>query len=144
LNIYFSCSITGGRQDQTIYRTITDILLSAGHTVPTAHLADIDVLDKDKLVEPQDVFIRDSTWVTDCDALVAEATTPSHGVGYEIAMALSLKKPVLCCYQKGVSVSKMLTGNILPGYHQLAYSNPHELHQGLLAFLNQLDAGSSV
>lgn len=139
MNIYFSCSITGGRQDQTIYQSITDILLSAGYEVPTSHLAEATVMDADQQIEPQDVFIRDSTWVAECDALVAEATTPSHGVGYEIALALSLGKPVLCCYRKGVRVSKMLTGNTLPGYYQLAYSNIQELHEGLQAFLIGVD-----
>ena len=48
------------------------------------------------------------------DLLVAEVSTPSHGVGYEIGYALDLDKPVLCLYQKGVVVSKMITGNPHP------------------------------
>ncbi|MBN2257722.1 MAG: nucleoside 2-deoxyribosyltransferase [Anaerolineaceae bacterium] len=144
MNIYFSCSITGGRQDQEIYQIITNILLDAGHVVPTAHLAKPNVIDVDKLVQPQDVFLRDSNWVHHCDALVAEVTTPSHGVGYEIALALSLKKPVMCCYQKGVRVSKMLTGNTMPGFHQLAYANPQELREGLLIFLKELSSNQTI
>lgn len=91
MNIYFSCSITGGRQDQQMYKTITDFLLSAGHTVPTAHLADADILEAEQAISPEQVFLRDCRWVFECDALVAEVSTPSHGVGYEVALALTLK-----------------------------------------------------
>jgi len=136
LKIYFSCSITGGRQDQEIYKTITDVLTSAGHEVPTAHLADSNVMDLEQSISPQVIFLRDSRWVSECDALVAEATTPSHGVGYEIALALFLKKPVLCCYRKGSRVSKMLTGNTMPGFRQLVYGSIDELREGLATYLN--------
>jgi len=42
---------------------------------------------------------------------VAEVSTPSHGVGYEIAYAVMQNKPVLCLAREGVKVSKMITGN---------------------------------
>jgi hypothetical protein len=45
LNIYFSCSLTGGRADQAVYAQIVDSLVGAGHIVPTAHLARADVMD---------------------------------------------------------------------------------------------------
>jgi hypothetical protein len=44
-------------------------------------------------------------------------------VGYEIAYALSLDKPVLCCYRRGVPVSKMLMGNDMPGIMVRSYEN---------------------
>jgi len=138
LNIYFSCSITGGRQDQQVYKTITDFLVAAGHTVPTAHLADADIMDAELATSPEEVFLRDCRWVSECDALIAEASTPSHGVGYEIALALGLKKPVLCCYRKGTRVSKMLTGNTSPGYQQLVYSSNEEILKALSVFINSI------
>ena len=39
MNIYFSCSITGGRKDQIIYEKIVEFLVAKGHEVPTAHLS---------------------------------------------------------------------------------------------------------
>lgn len=111
MNIYFSCSITGGRADQQNYKVIVDHLLKSGHIVPTAHLSQPDVFSLEGVVSPVDVYLRDMKWVEECDALIAEVSTPSHGVGYEIAQALSLGKPSLCCYQKGKRVSKIITGN---------------------------------
>lgn len=111
MNIYFACSITGGRDFESTYRAITSALLADGHEVPTAHLAESSVTRLEGQVAPVDVYERDTSWIRACQALVAEVSTPSHGVGYEVAFALSLGKPVLCLYQKGQPVSKMLTGN---------------------------------
>lgn len=124
MNIYFSCSITGGRQDEAIYRAIVDHLHAGGHTIPTADLADADVLQREDQVSAEEVYARDVRWVRECDALIAEVSTPSHGVGYEIALALQLGKPVLCCYRYGRRVSKMILGNSEPnltvrGYHNM-------------------------
>ncbi len=138
MNIYFSCSITGGRNDQKIYQIIVDYLLQQGHEVPTAHLSNEDILSVESVVEPVDVYHRDVKWVNECDALVAEVSTPSHGVGYEIALALTLNKPVLCCHQKGRRVSKMLTGNTHPGFRLAAYADADEIILQLGQFLDEL------
>lgn len=111
MNIYFSCSLTGGRQDESIYKAIVDHLLEIGHDVPTAHLAHPQVMDLERIVDAREVYGRDMAWIEGCDVLIAEVSTPSHGVGYEIAVALAREKPVLCCYHEGVTVSKMITGN---------------------------------
>jgi nucleoside 2-deoxyribosyltransferase len=115
VNVYFSCSLTGGRQDEQVYGQIVDYLLSAGHEVPTAHLARPEVMDLEKVVDAAEVYARDIAWIQTCDVVVAEVSTPSHGVGYEIAYALELGKPVLCCHRRGTPVSKMIVGNNRPG-----------------------------
>ncbi len=115
MNLYFSCSLTGGRRDEKMYGAIVDYLLAQGHTVPTAHLARPEVMAEERVIEPAEVFTRDVRWVREAERLIAEVSTPSHGVGYEIALALTLGKPVLCLYRQGARVSKMLTGNTEPG-----------------------------
>lgn len=135
MNIYFSCSITGGRHDQQIYHAIVDLLLKSGHQVPTAHLARADVMEKETVVNPSDVYQRDVNWVLSSDALIAEVSTPSHGVGYEVALALERKKPVLCCYQQGRSVSKMITGNDMPTLRLYVYQSLHDLLPAIERFL---------
>jgi nucleoside 2-deoxyribosyltransferase len=111
MNLYFSCSLTGGREFERIYGLIVDHLLAQGHQVPTAHLARPEVMALERVIDPGEVYQRDMSWIRKCNALIAEVSTPSHGVGYEIAYALSMGKPVLCCYKSGVRVSKILTGN---------------------------------
>ena len=136
MNIYFSCSITGGREDQKIYQAIVDHLLDYGHIVPTAHLSSENILSEEAVIEPVEVYHRDVNWVTECDALIAEVSTPSHGVGYEIALALSLNKPVLCCHKSGKKVSKMLSGNTHPGFKLASYSNAEDLLDKVDRFLD--------
>jgi hypothetical protein len=141
MNIYFSCSITGGRNDQGIYKLLVDQLTDWGHEVPTAILASPNVLDYESSSAPNAVYKRDVKWVEDCDALIAEVSTPSHGVGYEIALALMLKKPVLCCYQKGRKVSKMITGNDMPTLRLLSYTNQEELLSSIKVFIKGNQVG---
>ncbi|KPK91953.1 MAG: hypothetical protein AMJ88_12140 [Anaerolineae bacterium SM23_ 63] len=123
MNIYFSCSLTGGRDDEVIYRAIVEHLHTSGHEVPTAHLAHPEVMELEKIVDPAEVYQRDIAWIQACDGVIAEVSTPSHGVGYEIAYALCLGKQVLCCHRRGVPVSKMLTGNDMPGIAVQSYEN---------------------
>jgi len=137
MNIYFSCSLTGGRNEEAIYGVIVNHLLALGHEVPTAHLAHPEVMDLEQVVDPTEVYNRDINWIQACDAVVAEVTTPSHGVGYEIAIALSLGKPVLCCCRQDVTVSKMLTGNDSPRLVVRTYVGEAEALMIVENFLDQ-------
>ena len=138
MNIYFSCSITGGRRDQAIYQHIVEHLTAKGHDVPTAHLSRADILDEEKVIDPLEVYNRDVKWVEECESLVAEVSTPSHGVGYEIALALFLGKPVFCCYREGVKVSKMLTGNTYLNLIIYSYTDEKDLLAALDRFLEEI------
>jgi nucleoside 2-deoxyribosyltransferase len=123
MNIYFACSITGGRDFQPVYQAITAALLADRHEVPTAHLAGTEVKALEAVVSPNEVYERDVAWIRACDALVAEVSTPSHGVGYEVAFALGLGKPVLCLYREGQPVSKMIIGNSSSNIRVAAYTD---------------------
>lgn len=138
MNIYFACSLTGGREYEGIYATIVDHLISRGHVVPTEHLARPEVMELEVIVDPEDVYQRDVEWIGECDALVAEVSTPSHGVGYEIAYALSQGKPVLCCYRRGVPVSKMITGNKTEGLVVRTYEEDKQVVEIVDMFLADL------
>ena len=111
MNIYFACSITGGRQDELVYQKLVATLQEHGHHVPTALLASPEVMPLEGVVTSEDVYARDISWITGCDFLLAEVSTPSHGVGYEIGDAFSLGRWVLCLHRQGRKVSKMILGN---------------------------------
>jgi len=126
VNIYFACSITGGREFETTYQEIVAALTADGHEIPTSHLADSDVMENERILAPKDVYERDTNWIKNCDVLVAEVSVPSHGVGYEIGFALNIGKPVLCLYHRERRVSKMITGNQNPYLSIRAYSDVQE------------------
>ncbi len=138
MNIYFSCSITGGRQDEPVYQAIVQALLSRGHSVPTAHLSEPTVMALEAQASPGEIYRRDMAWIDACDAMVAEVSTPSHGVGYEIAAALALGKPVFCCYASGKRVSKMITGNNHPQIRLFVYRDAAEAVGAVEAFLAEI------
>ena len=124
MNIYFACSITGGREFEAVYQVITQALAEDHHHVPTAHLAESGVTALEAVIDPLEVYTRDVTWIRECDVLIAEVSAPSHGVGYEIGFALGLGKPVLALHQQGKKVSKMISGNPDTNLCVLAYESP--------------------
>jgi hypothetical protein len=61
----------------------------------------------------QKIHDRDLHWLKSSDCLVAEVTTPSLGVGYEIGKATEWSTPVLCLYRPtaGRALSAMISGS---------------------------------
>jgi nucleoside 2-deoxyribosyltransferase len=138
MNIYFSCAITGGRNDQATYEALVIALLNDGHVIPTANLSSANVMEEEAVISPHAVYDRDVNWIKGCDVVVAEVSTPSHGVGYEVALAEAIGKPVLCCHAQGRRVSKMITGNPNPKVRVIPYRNDDELIAAVREYLRQL------
>ncbi len=138
MNIYFACSITGGRQDELVYQKLVAALQEFGHHVPTALLASPEVMPLEGVVSAQDVYTRDVGWISGCDFLLAEVSTPSHGVGYEIGYALSRGKRVLCLHRQGRKVSKMILGNPDPHLTVHSYETPEQAVSLLNSYLASL------
>lgn len=112
MKIYFAGSIRGGREDAALYHEIVELLRIYGEVL-TEHVADAElgVLGQD--IGDQKIHDRDLAWLKESDYLVAEVTTPSLGVGYEIGKATEWGKPVLCLYRPvaGRSLSAMIAGS---------------------------------
>ncbi|MGC8855837.1 MAG: nucleoside 2-deoxyribosyltransferase [Anaerolineae bacterium] len=139
MNIYFACSITAGREFEPVYQALVAALSADGHEIPTAHLAGNNVLALEAVVDAAEVYARDVAWIRACQALIAEVSVPSHGVGYEIGFALNEGKPVLCLYQQGRKVSKMITGNPHRRLKVAAYRHGEEAIALARQFLAQLN-----
>ncbi len=113
MKIYFAGAIRGGRDDANIYKEIIKYLKRKGKVL-TEHVGDQN-LDSKGEKEGTDIAIykRDIKWLQSASAIIAEVTTPSLGVGYELGIAEKLNKPILCLYkpQKGKRISAMIKGN---------------------------------
>ena len=140
MNIYFACSITGGREFKPVFQAIVTAMLADGHDVPTAHLTTPEVRELETMLAPEDVYARDVAWIHAADVLVAEVSTPSHGVGYEIDFALGLGKPVLACHRRDRNISKMISGNPDPNLLVRPYETTDEAVQFVREFLLQASA----
>ncbi len=143
MNIYFACSITGGREFEAVYQDLTAAMLADGHVVPTAHLAASTVIELEAVVSPQDVYERDVNWIREADALIAEVSVPSHGVGYEVGFALNERKPVLCLLKEGRKISKMVSGNPDPNLLLCTYRDNSEAVRLVRTFLQKLNQRTS-
>jgi nucleoside 2-deoxyribosyltransferase len=146
MKIYFACSITGGRQDEKIYQKLVRVMLDLMIEVPTAHIAETGIEEQDAREHPGDIFNRDTSWIEESDLMVAEVTTPSHGVGFEIGYALHLGKPVLCLHHQQANISKMITGNPNPLLEVSSYRDPPDAEDLLKSFIKnqgyQEDSGN--
>ena len=111
MKIYFSGSIRGAKINREIYRIIIDHLKKYGRVL-TEHVAEVDEYDESEMSDEK-IFEQDVEWLRSADALVAEVTAPSLGVGYEIGKAEEYRIPVLCLYNKKVcrKLSAMIEGN---------------------------------
>ena len=138
MNIYFACSITGGREFERVYQDLMAALLGDGHEIPTAHLAESNVIALEAVTPAREVYERDVIWIRKADALIAEVSAPSHGVGYEIGFALQAGKPVLCIHQEGRKISKMISGNPHPRLTVQAYREPQEAIRLAREFIDKL------
>ncbi len=111
MTIYFAGSIRGGRGDQAVYEEIIDRLRRYG-TVLTEHVGDVNLSLGGENAADCDIHDRDLDWLRSADVLVAEVTTPSLGVGYEIGRAVEWGKRVICLYRPadGKRLSGMIAG----------------------------------
>jgi len=115
MNIYFAASISGGRAFLSTYTKIVEYLKKSGHTIPSEHIIDPNVLNLENQFTDQQIYERDVEWIENADCLIAEVSNPSLGVGYEIGYALNLGKPVLCLCHEDIFLTRMLTGNLRKG-----------------------------
>ena len=138
MKIYFAGSIRGGRDDAKLYEKIITYL-GRKHLVLTEHVGDkqIDSMGEKDGMDTA-IYQRDMKWLQSADAIVAEVTTPSLGVGYELGIAEKLHKPVLCLYQPSENkcLSAMVKGNII--FTCREYNNLMEAKLYVDEFLTQL------
>ena len=57
------------------------------------------VLVEENLTD-NEILERDMQWLSQAHVVVAEVTQPSLGVGFEIARAITLNKPILCLFRR--------------------------------------------
>ena len=137
MRIYFAGAICAGRDNVRVYQHIVERLKSLGHAVPSEHVARPGVLDEESRLTPREVFERDMAWLGQADAVIAEVSTPSLGVGFEIATALARRAPTLCLFREDLNISKMITGHPSPHLTIAGYGDLSELDRHIDKFLEQ-------
>jgi nucleoside 2-deoxyribosyltransferase len=99
MDIYFCGSIRAGRGDAAWYGELISMLQAHGRVL-SEHVGDPDLAawGEDQLPD-EAIYERDLRWLRQSAVVVAEVSTPSLGVGFELGQAVALGKPVLCLYR---------------------------------------------
>ena len=113
MNIYFAGAIRGGREKVNDYQKIINKLQEIGNVL-TTHIANKEIGDKgESNMTPKEIYDRDVVWLKSSDLIVAEVSVPSLGIGYELGLAESLGKKIICLYDvnSDKTLSAMIEGN---------------------------------
>lgn len=97
MKIYFACSIRGGRDDIATYADLATHI-KRKNTLLTEIFVDNKLTATGMNKPSADIWSTDIAWIKESDAIIAEVTNPSLGVGYEIAKAEEWDKPVLALF----------------------------------------------
>jgi nucleoside 2-deoxyribosyltransferase len=133
MRIYLACTVRGDRGTIGTARLIHDCLVALGHEVLTSHLLDDDVDAAESQLRDADVFSRDLSWLESADAIVAEASGSSYGVGFEVGYLLGRtthtgqKVVILYDASRRGRISRLISGMDDPRARVLAYDSPAEI-----------------
>ena len=132
--VYFASSIRGGQDDIQLYHDMIEYIKKTD-IVLTEHIGDMTrSISEQSRSEDALIYDQDTSWLRECDLVIAECTHPSLGVGYEMAYAEKFNKPVYIFYQnERTKLSAMLKGD--PYFHIDTYTSKEELFQKLDAIL---------
>jgi 2'-deoxynucleoside 5'-phosphate N-hydrolase len=128
MKIYFAGAIRGGRDDVALYFEIIELLGQYGQVL-TEHIGNPELTGSGEIDDDKNIHDRDLAWLKDAEYLVAEVTTPSLGVGYEIGKATEWGKPTLCLFRprEARTLSAMVAG--CPGVIVREYQGSEELRE---------------
>ena len=141
MKIYLACTVRGDRGAILAARRIHECLIRFGHDVLTSHLLEDNVDEAENRLTDRDVYARDLEWLTGADAIVAEASGSSYGVGFEVGFVLgraaSTGQRALVLYEASRQgrVSRLISGLEHPAARVLAYRSLDEIDAFLRAHL---------
>lgn len=129
----------GGRKDQNKYNELIGFL-SSKVEVLTEHVGDSSLGQAgEKDLSDKEIYQRDLEWLESADAVIAEVTNPSLGVGYELGIAEKLGKPVLCLYKDSsddTKLSAMVSGN--QKFRTFLYHDLDQAKEEIVSFIHSV------
>ena len=147
MRIYLACTIRGDRSRLAIARALGGAIETAGHELLTGRFLDDNAEDADGRLTAADVFKRDIQWLDDCDALVAEASGSSYGVGFEVGYLLGQAdrtgKRAILLYDvaRRDQVSRLISGNVHPNCVTVPYRDADDATRRLEMILKDWRSG---
>jgi nucleoside 2-deoxyribosyltransferase len=139
MHIYCAGPIRGDRSYAKFFFQMIILVQELGHIPLTELIPGADGVKPSEL-DDTSIYRRDLNWLNRADALVAEVSAPSLGVGYEIGYALHVRKiPVLCLrHRSAENLSAMITGNQEDLLSVESYGSLEEMEERVKGFLEGL------
>ena len=128
MKVYLSTAITRGRREYVdAVRNILDALKEEGVDVLNERVADPNFPDPQ--TDRAETMRELNSWLDAADALIAEATISSTGVGCELTQAQMRNKPVLLLYDAhfGFRISDWVTHNPETNVEARPYRDRNEI-----------------
>ena len=139
MKIYYASSIRGVQSIEKSYfdDIIVELLLHHGVVLGGSIVnGGFNPFGEMNLSE-KEIHDREVNWIKDSDAVIAEVSHPSLGVGYIIGRAMEYNKKVLCIYkQTDKPLSKMIIGNI--NLKLLSYNSPEDIASIIVDYLRTI------
>lgn len=138
MKVYFAGSIRGEKPDKDWFKRLIGHISRRGEVL-TEHSFSYTFEEEIKLDDSK-IYDTDMGWLREADALIAEVSAPSLGVGYEIAKVEDMGKPILLLYRvrEGVRPSAMLNGN--EGLLMVKFRSDGEALEAVDKFLERIQA----
>lgn len=138
MKFYFAGSIRGESPNTDWFHLLIKHISKYGKVL-TEHSFGFPYEEEIKL-DDFSIYETDIEWLRESDALIAEVTAPSLGVGYEIAKAEEWGKPILLLYKDrpGRKPSAMLNGN--KSLKMVKYSDDQEALRAIDIFMKQFQS----
>ena len=134
--IYCAGPIRGNLTYQESFKKIIEYVENLGHSVLSElsgkFSSSIPLTDKQ-------IYKRDLKWIDGSKVMIAEASGPSLGVGFEISYAIFQRKlPVLALYKLEVQqISAMIMGSDSPLLSVQKYQDDEDMKKIIKQFLNK-------
>ena len=136
MKVYFSGSIRGGEPNRDWFQTLIRYISRHGRVLTENSFGYSP--EEEASFDDAWIYKRDVEWLREADAVVAEVSAPSLGVGYEIAKAEEWGKPLLLLYreQPGRKPSAMLNGN--KALEMLVFTEEEDALKAVDSFLSPI------
>ncbi|MGQ9495629.1 MAG: nucleoside 2-deoxyribosyltransferase [Thermoanaerobaculaceae bacterium] len=136
MRVYLAAAMTSPNRELSTVQSLARALETLGLEVLTKHVAHPMGKERDRNLTDHELAKRDLNWLGQAHCLVAEVSTPSHGVGIEVMAAVQRGLPVLLLAREKNAVSRLLRG--LPGVRFSWYRDGDDAVRIMMAFLQEV------
>jgi TPP-dependent 2-oxoacid decarboxylase len=141
MKIVFVASLAGRKQLEENYRLIAALCRRHNHKVFDDYVFkyDVEYLAKGNIISLKRNYKKISYEIKKADALIAEVTQSSLGVGRFISLALEYRKPVLLLYSRYIPRAFVYDPTRLISLKKYFLSKPRELERKIINFIQKVN-----